>query len=51
MTLEQFVKKNGPAAAAVACGVSTVTIWRWMTKRTKPQGNDARRLKELGVVA
>lgn len=48
-TLEQFEKKHGPMVAAALCGVSYVTLWRWKTKRTKPEGNDARRLIELGV--
>ena len=48
-TLAQFKKKHGPTAAAAICGVTTVTLWRWITKRTKPEGNDARRLVELGV--
>lgn len=50
MTLSQFKKLHGPTGAAALCGVSTVTLWRWETKRTKPEGNDARRLAELGVV-
>ncbi len=49
ITLAQFKKKHGPTQAAALCGVSTVTIWRWETKRTVPEGNDARRLVELGV--
>jgi hypothetical protein len=51
VTLAQFKKKHGPTAAAALCGVSTVTLWRWLTKQTKPQGNDARKLAELGVTA
>lgn len=51
MTLLQFVKKcGGKSAAAVAVGVDPVTYWRWLTKRSKPQGNNLRRLVELGVV-
>ena len=49
LTLAQFKKNHGPTAAAALCGVTTVTLWRWITKRTKPEGNDARRLVELGV--
>lgn len=49
MTLAAFKKKHGQTAAAAALGVSTVTLWRWLTKQTRPQGNDAGRLVELGV--
>ncbi len=49
IALPAFVKKHGPTAAAALCGVSAVTIWRWATLQTKPHGNDARRLEELGV--
>lgn len=49
MTLKQFKEKHGPTSAASLCGVTAVTLWRWITKRTKPEGNDARRLRELGV--
>ncbi len=49
VTLVDFKKKHGPTAAAALLGVTTVTIWRWETKRTAPEGNDARRLAELGV--
>lgn len=49
LTLVQFKKKHGPTAAAALCGVSVVTLWRWETKQTKPEGNDARRLVELCV--
>lgn len=51
LTLKQFKEKHGPTAAAALCGVSPVTLWRWETGRTKPEGNDARRLVELGVTA
>lgn len=51
ITLKAFKKKHGPTKAALLCGVSVVTYWRWETKRTKPEGNDARRLVELGVTA
>ncbi len=47
--LVKFVKLHGPTSAAALCGVSTVTLWRWATKKTTPKGNDARRLRELGV--
>lgn len=50
MTITQFVKLHGPTSAAALAGVSAVTIWRWATRQTKPKGNDARRLVELGVV-
>lgn len=50
LTLQQFVKRHGPTGAAALCGVTTITLWRWQTKRTKPKINDARRLAELGVV-
>ena len=49
MSLLAFVKRHGPTSAAALCGVTTVTLWRWQTKRTKPEGNDVRRLAELGV--
>ena len=49
MTLKQFKKKHGATKAAALIGVTTVTVWRWQTKRTKPEGNDMRRLVELGV--
>ena len=48
-TLAQFKKKHGATKAAALIGVTTVTVWRWQTKRTKPEGNDARRLVELRV--
>lgn len=50
MTLATFKKKHGATKAAALAGVSTVTYWRWETKQTRPQGNDADRLVELGVV-
>ena len=49
MKLAAFVKMHGPASAASLCGVSVVTLWRWKTKLTRPEGNNARRLVELGV--
>lgn len=48
-TLARLKAEHGPTKAAALCGVSTVTFWRWETGRTKPEGNDARRLAELGV--
>lgn len=47
--LADFVKLHGIMQAGVLCGVSAVTLWRWGTGKTKPEGNDARRLAELGV--
>lgn len=49
VTLARFKAEHGPVQAAALLGISTVTLWRWETKRTVPQGNDARRLVELGV--
>lgn len=49
MSLKAFKKKHGPTTAAMLCGVTTITLWRWETKRTKPEGNDARKLVELGI--
>ena len=50
MTLRQFVKTcDSPAAAAWRLGVNPTTLWRWMTKRSTPKGNNLRRLKELGI--
>lgn len=49
LTLAQFKKKHGATQAAALCGVSTVTYWRWEIGRTTPQGNDAKKLVELGV--
>ncbi len=45
-----FKSKHGAAKAAALCGVSTVTYWRWETGKTKPKGNDAKRVAELGIV-
>lgn len=50
-TLKEFKKTLGATAAAAMLGVSVVTLWRWETGRTKPEGNDAKRLVELGVEA
>lgn len=50
MTLRQFIKlSGGQEAAAVRLGVRSSTIWRWLTKVSNPQGNNARRLKDFGV--
>jgi hypothetical protein len=51
LTLNQFVKACGSLEAAAAqAGVSGSTFWRWLHDGSKPQGNNARRLKELGVI-
>lgn len=51
-TLEDLVEEEGNATAAAAkCGVSLSTFGRWLAGRHKPQGNNARRLRELGVAA
>lgn len=51
MTLRKFVELcGGQQAAAVELGVLTTTVWRWLNKTAKPKGNNARRLKELGVI-
>ena len=49
MRLADYIKLHGLTTTAALCGVSVVTLWRWETKRTKPGGNDARRLAELGI--
>lgn len=50
MTLKQFIKKaGGQDQAAVQLGVRGSTIWRWLTKKSKPQPLAVRRLRELGV--
>lgn len=50
MTLKQFIKKaGGQEEAAVQLGVRGSTIWRWLSKKSHPKGNNARRLRELGV--
>ncbi len=50
MTLKQFIKKmGGPEAAAAEAGVRHSTVWRWLKKISKPKGNNARRLRQLGV--
>lgn len=48
-TLAAFKKRHGPTAAAALIGVTTVTLWRWETKRSRPEGNDVRRLTELQI--
>lgn len=51
LTLRKFVELcGGQQAAAVELGVLTTTVWRWLNKTAKPKGNNARRLKELGVI-
>lgn len=51
MTLRQFIKASGGIPqAAWDIGVRESTIWRWLNKKVKPKGNNARRLKDLGVV-
>ena len=47
--LIDFMAAHGATSAEALLGVSTVTLWRWQTKRTKPKRYDARRLDELGV--
>lgn len=50
MTLRQFIKKvGGPGQAAIAIGVRESTIWRWLAKVSRPQGNNAKALRDLGV--
>ena len=49
MPLAAFVDLHGRTPAAALCGVTVMTLWRWMKKRTRPSGNDARRLEELGI--
>lgn len=50
MTLKQFIKKmGGQDEAAVQLGVRSSTVWRWLVRKSRPQGNNARRLRELGV--
>lgn len=52
ITLYRFVMKCGSIEAAAAlAGVSGSTFWRWVHEETRPQGNNARRLRELGVEA
>lgn len=51
MTLDEFTAACGSMEAAAAeAGVALSTYYRW-TKGSKPQGNNARRLRELGVLA
>lgn len=49
-TFKAYKILHGAAKAAANCGVSTVTYWRWETGKTKPEGNDAKRVAELGLV-
>lgn len=50
MTLKQFVKVcGGIEDAGAKLGVRGTTVWRWLNKKAVPQGNNARRLRELGV--
>lgn len=50
MTLRGFIKRLGSLeAAAAAAGVSGSTYWRWVEEIHEPKGNNARRLRELGV--
>lgn len=50
MTLKQFIKKmGGHEEAAVQLGVRSSTIWRWLNEVSHPKGNNARRLREMGV--
>lgn len=50
LTLIRFVNACGSIEAAAAqVGVSGSTFWRWVHAGSKPQGNNARRLRELGV--
>jgi predicted DNA-binding protein (UPF0251 family) len=50
VTLRQFVSACGSLEEAAAqAGVSGSTFWRWIHLGRKPQGNNARRLRELGV--
>lgn len=52
MTLLQFIKACGSLEAAAAkAGVSASTYWRWIHEGSRPRGNNARRLRELGVRA
>lgn len=48
-TLAAFINERGSSMASVMIGVSTVTLWRWRKRKTSPRGNDAKRLRELGV--
>lgn len=50
LTLKQFIKASGSLEAAAAqVGVSGSTYWRWVEEIHEPKGNNARRLRELGV--
>lgn len=50
MTLRQFIKSvGGPEMAAAQLGVRGSTLWRWANKKSRPRGNNAWRLLQLGV--
>lgn len=50
MKLKAFVEAcGGKEEAAVQLGVRATTIWRWLKKISVPKGNNARRLREMGV--
>lgn len=50
LTMLQFEKAcGGPMAAALQAGVDLSTWGRWTAKKNAPRGNNARRLRELGV--
>lgn len=52
MTIEQFKRKHGDAKrAALACGVHPSTFGHWLAGESVPRGNNARRLRDLGVRA
>lgn len=52
ITLEEFAARAGnPTAAAAQAGVSLSTMTRWLSKKHRPQGNNAKALRELGVDA
>lgn len=52
LTLRRFTAECGsPEAAAARVGVAFSTYCRWLNKSNKPKGNNARRLRELGIVA
>lgn len=52
MTLRQFIKQEGSCEGAAAkLGVGLRTLYRWLNGENRPQGNNARRLAELGVTA
>lgn len=50
ITLKEFEDAQGSKAqAAITVGVGATTFWRWRNRITRPKGNNARRLRELGV--